>query len=373
MIDFARITVRAGDGGTGSGSFFKIKGKRYGKADGGDGGWGGDIYLSATRDLDTLEPFRYVKDYRAKNGSNGQSQRCRGASGADLVIRVPVGTMVKGTTGTTGSMGTTSIKGSNHRKARDTRGTFGTHDTFLFDLIEQDQKALVARGGQGGRGNAHLRDEFGRRPKVGEKGEEGEFRQLTLELKLIADVGIIGLPNAGKSTLLSKLTAARPAIARYPFTTLEPNLGVLTSLSFMVHRLSGKNKPIGYEQSTINDLHLVIADIPGLIEGASQGRGLGDLFLRHIERTKILVHLIDISTQTDKWQDYQTVRGELKTYSKELVRKKEIVVLNKIDLVAKKEVESAIKIFSQKRKRVFAISAVSGQGLRGLVLQIKRL
>src|SRR3989338_6234603 len=224
MIDYARITARAGDGGVGNGSFFRIKGKRYGKANGGDGGRGGDVYLLATRDLNTLESFRYVKDYQAKNGTNGLSRRRRGADGRDLVIRVPVGTLVRGTTG---SMGTTSTKGSESSKARDTRDTFDTRDTLLFDLIEQDQKVLIARGGDGGRGNAHLRDQFGRRPKIGEQGQVGEVCHLTLELKLIADVGLIGLPNSGKSTLLSVLTAARPKIAPYPFTTLEPNLGVL--------------------------------------------------------------------------------------------------------------------------------------------------
>src|SRR3989338_7157659 len=395
MIDYARITARAGDGGVGNGSFFRIKGKRYGKANGGDGGRGGDVYLLATRDLNTLESFRYVKDYQAKNGTNGLSRRRRGADGRDLVIKVPVGTLVRGTTG---SMGTTSTKGFDHKKARDTRDTFDTRDTLVFDLTQEGQRVLVARGGEGGRGNIHLKDEFGRRPKIGERGKIGEVYHLILELKLIADVGIIGLPNSGKSTLLSALTAAKPKVAPYPFTTLEPNLGVLIAgpvnrflpasahsrrnsklegLSLGSLRAVGIPSTIATRDQARDTLNsrgtLVLADIPGLIEGASSGRGLGDLFLRHIERTKILIHLIDISTQTDKWQDYQTVRGELKAYSKELVKKKEIIVLNKIDLVAKKEVESTIKIFSQKRKRAFAISAVSGQGLRGLVLQIKPL
>ena len=241
----------------------------------------------------------------------------------------------------------------------------------IYDLVEDGQRVLAARGGQGGRGNIHLKDEFGRHPKVGEPGQKGESVNITLELKLIADVGLIGLPNSGKSTLLSVLTSAKPKIAAYPFTTLEPNLGVMK-----VESQSRKSKSEQKEKglSTFHfDSSLILADIPGLIEGASSGRGLGDLFLRHIERTKILIHLIDISTQTDKWQDYQTVRNELKAYSKELVRKKEIIVFNKIDLVAKKEVESTIKIFSQKRKRAFAIYEVSGKGLRGLVLQIKPL
>src|SRR3989304_1366714 len=224
MIDYARITVKAGSGGNGSGSFHRIKGKRYGKADGGDGGWGGDVYLEATRDLSTLESFRYVKDYKAKDGSNGQSQRRRGAQGEDLAVKVPVGTVLEGIESIKSIDG---IEGSS-KKPSDTHDTFDTQNALLFDLVENGQQVLVARGGQGGRGNTHLRDEFGRRPKKGEKGEVGEARNLTLELKLISDVGLIGSPNAGKSTLLSALTSARPAIAPYPFTTLEPNLGVLS-------------------------------------------------------------------------------------------------------------------------------------------------
>ena len=322
MIDYARITVKAGDGGAGSGSFFRIPGKRYGKADGGDGGRGGDVYLLATRDLNTLESFRYVKDYQAKNGTNGLSRRRRGADGRDLVIKVPVGTLVRGTTG---SMGTTSTKGFDHKKARDTRDTFDTRDTLVFDLTQEGQRVLVARGGEGGRGNIHLKDEFGRRPKIGERGKIGEVYHLILELKLIADVGIIGLPNSGKSTLLSALTAAKPKVAPYPFTTLEPNLGVLIAgpvnrfLPASAHsrrnsKLEGLSlgslRAVGIPsmiatrdqaRDTLNSRDtLVLADIPGLIEGASQGRGLGDLFLRHIERTKILLHLIDISGESDK-------------------------------------------------------------------------
>ena len=376
MIDYARITIRAGNGGNGSGSFYHIRGKRYGKADGGDGGDGGDVYLLATRDLGTLESFRYVKDYKAKNGTNGQSRRCRGARGADLVIKVPVGTLVRLQTtdyrlqtegqSTANSLQTTAVDSSQNAVDKAT----GSRQ-WTIDLTQEGQRVLVARGGEGGRGNIHLRDELGRRPKVGEKGEEGEFRQLTLELKLIADVGLIGLPNAGKSTLLARLTAARPKVAQYPFTTLEPNLGVLYKSTMSGQ---GTTSTKGSESTKALDSRdtLILADIPGLIEGASRGRGLGDLFLRHIERTKILVHLIDVSTSTNKWQDYQAIRNELKIYSRELIKKKEIIVLTKIDLVAKKELESAIKIFGQKRKRVFAISAVSGQGLRSLVLQITR-
>ncbi|MEK9146786.1 MAG: GTPase, partial [Patescibacteria group bacterium] len=239
MIDFARIAVIAGDGGGGCGSFFRIKGKRYGKADGGDGGRGGDVCVEATRDLSTLEPYRYVKDYKAENGGVGLSNHRRGADGRDLVLKVPVGTEIT----ISGSV-TTFLPASAHSRVKSdvdlrdqgslravgipsSRATQNSQ-AISYDLFEDEQRVLVARGGEGGRGNAHLKDEYGRRPKVGEKGQEGEAVSVTLELKMIADVGIIGLPNAGKSTLLAKLTAARPKIAAYPFTTLEPNLGVLT-------------------------------------------------------------------------------------------------------------------------------------------------
>jgi len=237
---------------------------------------------------------------------------------------------------------------------------------LTVDLTQKGQKTLVVRGGEGGRGNAKLRDEFGRRPKVGEKGKTGEVCQITLELKLIADVGLIGLPNAGKSTLLSALTSAKPQIASYPFTTLEPNLGVLTT----DYRLPATAVDSG--QLTVDKpAPLVLADIPGLIEGAAKGKGLGDLFLRHIERTKILVHLIDVSTTGDHWQDYQTIRQELKTYSKDLVKKREIVVLNKIDSASPLEVSKIKQLFSQKRKKVLAVSALKKEGLEELVKEIE--
>ena len=323
MIDFARITVKAGDGGAGSGSFFRIKGK--------------------------------------------------GAKGEDLVIKVPVGTQVKVTEVTE------EPKEPNVKSQKPLARLAPLDRLSLFDLTEDGQRVLTARGGQGGRGNIHIKDEFGRRPKVGERGGVGEACKITLELKLIADIGIIGLPNAGKSTLLSALTAAKPKIAPYPFTTLEPNLGVLSvgqRVSESVNRKIGQ--PVGQraggsvDQKTEAPNHrhtesLILADIPGLIEGASRGRGLGDLFLRHIERTKILVHLIDASTDTDKWQDYQTVRGELKIYSKELLGKKEIIAFNKIDLVDQQIINNSILEFVRHRKKIIPISAVDGKGLEDLV------
>ena len=350
MIDYAKIFVSAGTGGDGTGSFRHIKGKRRGKADGGSGGNGGHVYLEATEDLNTLEPYRFVKDYFAKDGQRGFSNLQKGARGEDLVLRVPVGTLVKVESQSVKSLSTLY---------------------FDFDLVEPGQQILVARGGQGGRGNAYLRDEYGRRPFGGEKGEIGESANLTLELKLIADVGLIGLPNAGKSTLLAALTAAKPQIADYPFTTLEPNLGVLYSSQFTVNS-SQKEKEfkdtVNSEPTTVNrSVKLVLADIPGLIEGASQGKGLGDLFLRHIERTRMLLHLIDLSTDSDKLANYQIIRNELKNYSKGLIKKREIVVFTKLDLVSKKLAESIAKKFKNLKKEVVLINAFSKEGLNDLV------
>jgi len=321
MIDFAKITIKAGDGGNGAGSFTgTVRAKKLGRADGGDGARGGNVYFVATRDLNTLERFRFVKLYKAANGVSGLSNLRRGAIGDDLEVTVPIGTIIH-------------VDSTNEQ----------------YDLAEDGQKILLARGGEGGRGNAHLRDEFRRRPKAGEKGQMGEEVELTLELKVIADVGLIGLPNAGKSTLISTLTSARPRIANYPFTTLEPNLGVMI---------------------TQKGQRVVLADIPGLIEGASEGKGLGDVFLRHIERTKILVHLIDVSSVNNIWDTYMVIRNELKAYSALLLKKKEIIVLNKIDLVDSKKVEEYAAVFAAKRKKVFAISAVSSEGLEELKKEI---
>ncbi len=321
MIDYAKITIKAGAGGNGAGSFTGTsRAKRLGRADGGDGARGGNIYFVATRDLNTLERFRFVKEYKAGNGVNGLSNLRRGAIGDDLEVKVPIGTIIH-------------VDSTKEQ----------------YDLSEDGQKILLARGGEGGRGNVHLRDEFGRRPKAGEKGQPGEVVDLTLELKVIADVGLVGLPNAGKSTLITALTSARPRIANYPFTTLEPNLGVMI---------------------TQKGQRVVLADIPGLIEGASEGKGLGDIFLRHIERTKILVHLIDASEVDDVWETYMIIRNELKAYSKELLKKKEIVVFNKIDLIDESKIREYVSIFSNKKKKVLAISAVSGEGLEILKKEI---
>jgi len=335
MIDFAKISARAGDGGSGSGSFEHIFGKRRGKADGGDGGRGGNIYFEATGDLNTLEPFRFEKNYQAETGGNGLSRRRKGANGRDLVIKVP-------------------------------QGTQASSQFQIYDLVEAGQKVLIARGGQGGRGNCHLRDEFGRRPFRGEVGERGEEIEIILELKLIAQVGLIGLPNVGKSTLLSRLTSARPKVAAYPFTTLEPNLGVI---KVKVKSQSMKSKGEKSLYTADFDSQIVIADIPGLIEGASKGKGLGDLFLRHVERTGVLVHLVDASS-LDPLANYQTVRQELKAYSTELFKKREIVAVNKIDLASGAVIDKIKSTFIAKRKKVYLISAETGEGVSSLVKEI---
>ena len=357
MIDFARITIRAGDGGQGSGSFRHIKGKRYGKADGGDGGGGGNVYCQATRDLNTLEPYRYVKDYKAENGQPGASNLRRGVNGQDEVLKVPVGTQINILLGpatnfppafgearlrrpvSAPSRGGSNLDGKSFGSLRAAGNpSIGvTQQNVIYDLVEEGQRVLVASGGEGGRGNAKLRDGFGRRPRTGEKGQIGETCNITLELKLIADVGLVGLPNSGKSTLLSVLTSARPKIADYPFTTLEPNLGVMDFAgpvssflpAFGEARLRRPASARSREQSNVSQqdqgslravgipssratrsMRLVVADIPGLIEGASKGKGLGDLFLRHIERTRVLVHLVDVSAALGPVSSFLPTFGE---------------------------------------------------------------
>ncbi|OGE05268.1 hypothetical protein A3F45_01305 [Candidatus Curtissbacteria bacterium RIFCSPHIGHO2_12_FULL_41_17] len=387
MIDYARITVKAGDGGDGAGSFHHIKGKRRGKADGGSGGNGGNVYCQATFNLNTLEPYRFVKDYNAWDGQRGAPNLRKGANGEDLVLKVPVGTMVKV------QSAKFKVQSEEPKFSRDKLST----SDIDFDLASEGDKILVARGGQGGRGNAYLRDEYGRRPLSGEKGELGESVNLILELKLIADVGLIGLPNSGKSTLLAALAAAKPAIAPYPFTTLEPNLGVLNKSSKSIKGTkSTKSLEEWKETLGTRGTHeardtLVLADIPGLIEGASAGKGLGDLFLRHVERTKILLHLIDLATNSEKFADYQTIRNELTTYSKDLpahsglkpsgsktgghglVKKREIIVLTKSDLVSKEKAKLTVELFKAKKKRVVLISCVSQEGLKELAEMLFKL
>jgi len=319
MIDFARITIKAGDGGDGRVSFRREKFVPKGGPDGGDGGRGGSVYFETDKDLNTLKPFQFQKVFSAQNGEAGGKNKRHGADGSDLIIKVPVGTVVN----------------------------------KELDLVKEDQKVCLAKGGDGGRGNWQFRSPTMTTPRIAEAGIMGEAKQLTLELKLLADVGLIGLPNSGKSTLLSVLTKAKPKIADYPFTTLEPNLGVL--------RLTRSN--------------LVIADIPGLIEGASRGRGLGIEFLRHIERCKILVHILDgakLLISEVLLKDYQTVRNELASYSTSLIDKPEIVVLNKIDVLNKKQIRAAMTTLKKTKKPVIGISAASHENLEELKKELGR-
>lgn len=286
FIDEVKIFLKAGNGGNGSASFRREKFIEYGGPDGGDGGHGGSIIFEANENLNTLIDFRYKQHFKAERGHNGSGQCCTGAAGKDVILTVPVGTQVL---------------------AFD-------RETVLADLDTHEQRYVVARGGRGGLGNTHFKTSTNRSPRKATKGFEGDEIEVWLNLKLLSDVGLVGLPNAGKSTFLSIVTSAKPKIADYPFTTLKPQLGV----------------------AYVNDSEIVIADIPGLIEGASHGHGLGDRFLRHIERCKVILHLIDISNE-DVVSAYRTVRHEMEAYGDKIQSKQEIVVLNKCDLNAEYE------------------------------------
>ena len=316
FIDEAKIWVKAGDGGKGCSAFRREKYVPKGGPSGGDGGDGGNVILESTEHLNTLLPFRYNREFKAERGRHGEGSNCHGATGEDRLIRVPVGTV--------------AFDEESGEK--------------LFDFGAPGQRFLAAKGGKGGRGNARFASSTNRAPRRSEPGTPGEERRLRLELKLLADVGLVGFPNAGKSTLLSKLSAAHPKIADYPFSTLEPSLGVVAA---------------GEEES------FVMADIPGLIEGAHQGHGLGTRFLRHIERTRLLVHLIDISdTGRDPVEDFRVVRGELAQFSPALLEKPIVVVANKMDMPDSVERLSRLREFCKAEGLpLLAISALRGEGL----------
>ncbi len=319
FIDEAKILVKAGDGGKGCSAFRREKYVPKGGPSGGDGGDGGNVILESTEHLNTLLPFRYNREFKAERGRHGEGSNCHGATGEDKLIRVPVGTVV--------------FEEESGEK--------------LFDFSAPGQRFLAAKGGRGGRGNARFVSSTNRAPRRSEPGTPGEERRLRLELKLLADVGLVGFPNAGKSTLLSKLSAAHPKIADYPFSTLEPSLGVVAA---------------GEEDS------FVMADIPGLIEGAHQGHGLGTRFLRHIERTRLLVHLIDVSdTGRDPVDDFRVVRGELAQFSAALLEKPVVVVANKTDMPGSAERLERLREFCRgEGLPLLAISALRGDGLDSL-------
>jgi len=325
FIDEAEIHVKAGDGGSGAVTFRREAGVPRGGPSGGDGGDGGSVVFYARPGLDTLLDFRGRARWVAESGKSGRSKDMAGPAGADLVIQVPPGTLIYDIE-----------KG-----------------VLLKDLSRPGMRVVIARGGRGGRGNARFATSTNQTPRFAEPGTPGEERHLRLELKLIADVGLVGLPNAGKSTLLSRLSAAHPKIAAYPFTTLEPSLGIVEA---------------GPER------RFVMADLPGLIEGAHRGVGLGDEFLRHVERTRVLVHLVEVrphARQTPA-EAYRTIRGELAAYSPRLAAKPEIVVLTKADLLAGEPDGAALRSeFSREVERpVLAISSATGEGLARLVKAI---
>ena len=321
FIDRAKIHVQGGDGGNGVTAFRREKFVPRGGPSGGDGGRGGDVIVVADGSLNTLLHLRYNPQHIAQRGSHGEGSNRSGRNGDELVVRVPVGTQILDAT--TGEL--------------------------LHDLNHDGDRWLAARGGRGGFGNAHFTSSTNRAPRYHQSGSRGEERELQLELKLLADVGLVGFPNAGKSTFISTVSAARPKIADYPFTTLEPHLGVVDLGDFRT---------------------FVIADIPGLIEGAHTGAGLGDRFLRHIERTKLLLHLVDVSSVSgrDAVSDYETVNHELASYNEELATRPQFVVATKIDALDEPErLESLRRRALDDQKQFFAISSATGEGVRELV------
>jgi GTP-binding protein len=320
FYDRSKIFVKAGDGGNGSRHFRREKFAPLGGPDGGDGGRGGSVYLEATTNLNTLIDYRYRHQFKAGMGEPGIRQKMHGAKGEDIILSVPCGTIIRDA---------------------DT-------NELIADLVDEGQRVMVARGGRGGLGNVHFATSTHQAPQEAQRGEPGEERWIQLELRLIADVGLVGYPNAGKSTLLSVVTAARPKIADYPFTTLSPNLGVVA---------------VGQPASG-DEFGFVLADIPGLIEGAAQGVGLGHEFLRHVQRTRLLIHMLDgASYERDPWQDFQTINQELREYDERLAQRPQIVVLNKMDLPEAQELWPELKAQAEKAGYpVFAISAASHQG-----------
>jgi GTP-binding protein len=322
FVDVAKVFIQAGKGGDGVVSFRHEIYVDKGGPDGGDGGKGGDVVFEATENLNTLVDFRFKPELKAEHGQNGSKARRRGKSGEDLVVKVPMGTLIK----------------------RDGQ--------VIADLTTHGERAVIAMGGDGGFGNAHFKSSTRQTPRIAEKGEPGDTFEAELELKLIADVGLLGFPNAGKSTFLSVVTNARPEIADYAFTTLTPNLGV----------------------ADIDNTSLLIADIPGLIEGASEGKGLGDLFLRHVERTAVLLHLIDAYTD-DIAKAYTTIRQELKNYSEELYSRPEVVVLTKVeglddDIIAMQRAEIAnVAPWSTK---IMSMSSLAHTNLTEVLRELRR-
>ena len=326
FIDEAKIYVKAGGGGKGCVSFRREKFVPKGGPDGGDGGRGGDVIIKAVGSRRTLLDLKYQQHHMAKRGQQGEGNNRTGRSSEDILIAVPVGTIVKDA---------------------ETGG-------IMIDLNVDGQSFIVAKGGIGGKGNAHFTSSTHRAPRFAQDGIPGEEHWILLELKLLADVGIIGMPNVGKSTFISKVSAAKPKIADYPFTTLVPNLGV-----------------VRYGQ----DETFVIADIPGLIPGAHQGMGMGTRFLRHVERTTVLLHILDISrdAETAAWQDFEAINHELAQFSAELIKKPQVVAINKIDLPdTRAEIQKEVDIFRKKGIEILPFSAITGEGVNEILRAITK-
>jgi len=327
FIDEARIEIHAGKGGNGSASMRREKHIPKGGPDGGDGGRGGNIYVVADKDINTLVDYRFARIFRAKNGDSGRGAGCNGRGADDVVLRVPVGTIIKDLTA----------------------------DRLIADLTHDGEQVLVAQGGRGGMGNLHFKSSTNRAPRQTTPGEAGESRDIHFELKVLADVGLLGMPNAGKSTFIRSVSAARPKVADYPFTTLHPNLGVVRV---------GENRSF------------VIADVPGLIEGAAEGAGLGHQFLKHLQRTNLLLHLVDIAPfdpDADPVKEVKALAGELKKYDQTLFDKPRWLVLNKIDLLDPAEAEKRVKAIVKGLKWKgphFTISAMKAEGCRELTFAI---
>lgn len=325
FVDEAELLLASGRGGAGCASFRREKFVPLGGPDGGDGGDGGDVVLVADPQLGTLLDFRHKKSMRARDGHPGKGAKKHGARGADLRLRLPVGTRV-----------------SDARTGE-----------LLADLVEEGREVVLLAGGKGGRGNVHFASSTNRAPRYAQPGQPAQERKVRLELKLMADVGLLGFPNAGKSTLISRISAARPKIAEYPFTTLVPNLGVVSW---------GEEKTF------------VVADIPGILEGAHRGVGLGTQFLRHVERTRLLLHLIDVSDERDPLERYEILRRELAAFDPELAARPERVILTKLDVTEVRDrLEDVREALRERGVDVWAISAVTGQGLRELVQRTGKL
>jgi GTP-binding protein len=326
FIDEAKIEVIAGDGGNGCASFCREKFRPFGGPDGGDGGKGGTIWAVADRNINTLVDYRFSKLHKARNGENGRGADCYGKGADDITLRMPVGTLI-----------IDSVDGE-----------------IIADMTEHGQTALLAKGGEGGWGNIHFKSSTNRAPRQKTDGKEGERRELRLELKVLADVGLLGMPNAGKSTFITAVSNARPKIADYPFTTLHPNLGVVR---------------VSHEKS------FVIADIPGLIEGAADGAGLGIQFLRHLQRTRVLLHIVDLAPfdNVDPVKEAKAIIKELKKYDEALFDKPRWLVLNKLDMVPDEERKKRVKDFVKRfgwKGPVFEISALTREGCEDLVVEI---